>query len=55
VENHGLPNQVLTERGVQFHNWKGISHEDAKPKGFIVPVTSRNHRGKIIGFVRQSF
>jgi len=26
VENHGLPNQVLTDRGKQFHNWKGISH-----------------------------
>lgn len=26
VEAHGLPNQVLTDRGSQFHAWRGIAH-----------------------------
>jgi len=26
VEAHGLPNQVLTDRGSQFHAWRGMAH-----------------------------
>lgn len=25
VEEHGLPQQILTDRGTQFHSWKGIT------------------------------
>jgi len=28
VERHGIPKQVLTDRGSQFHAWKGISRFD---------------------------
>ncbi len=26
IEEHGLPNQMLTDRGSQFHAWRGMAH-----------------------------
>ena len=58
VENHELPNQVLTDRGSQFHSWKGITQfrktlDKLKVKHILASPQSPQTIGKIESWHRN--